>query len=265
MIALLAPIAAPLAAVAVQPQHAGWLVLLPLLPFLGFVVNAVLGLRLQRRLGRGAVHAVAIAAVAASCGVALVALLRLLQLPEWLRALEQPLWRIGGGDAAALLAVGELGFGLLLDPLSMTLVLLITGIGTLIHVYATGYMAQDPAAWRFFAFLNLFVAAMLLLVLADGLFTLFFGWEGVGLASWGLIGFWYEDPPKARAALKAFVVNRVGDVGLLLAMFLLLAAQQGAFGFAGKLTVPSLAFRELDALAPLLASLELGGVPVLTL
>ncbi len=117
----------------------------------------------------------------------------------------------------------EVSAGLLVDPLSMAFVLLVTFVGSLIHVYSLGYMEHDPAKRRFFAYLNLFVASMLLLVLADSYLLLFVGWEGVGLASWLLIGFWNHNPAYATAANKAFVVNRVGDVGLILAMSLMFA------------------------------------------
>jgi NADH-quinone oxidoreductase subunit L len=121
---------------------------------------------------------------------------------------------------------------LLLDPLSVTFVLLITGIGSLIHVYSVGYMAHDPDRRRFFGELNLFVAAMLLLVLADNYLLLYVGWEGVGLASYLLIGFWSHKPSAAVAAKKAFLVNRVGDVGLSLAIMLMFATF-GTFSFTG--------------------------------
>jgi NADH-quinone oxidoreductase subunit L len=113
--------------------------------------------------------------------------------------------------------------GLLLDPLSMVFVLLVTGVGGLIHVYSLGYMAHDPDKKRFFAYLNLFVAAMLLLVLGDSFLALYVGWEGVGLASYLLIGFWTYKPTAATAAKKAFVANRVGDLGLSLAIMLMFA------------------------------------------
>ncbi|RUP28028.1 MAG: NADH-quinone oxidoreductase subunit L [Mycolicibacterium sp.] len=117
----------------------------------------------------------------------------------------------------------QVDFGLQLDALSVCFVLLITGVGALIHLYSIGYMAQDPARRRFFGYLNLFVSAMLLLVLADNYLGLYLGWEGVGLASYLLIGFWAHKPSAAAAAKKAFVVNRVGDVGLLIASMVLFA------------------------------------------
>ncbi|MCW2675985.1 MAG: nuoL [Modestobacter sp.] len=134
------------------------------------------------------------------------------------------------------LRVGSLDVpaGLLFDPLSAVFVLLITGVGALIHVYSIGYMAHDPARRRFFAYLNLFVAAMLLLVLGNSYVALYVGWEGVGLASYLLIAFWYTRPAAATAAKKAFVMNRVGDVGLALGIFLMFA-QLGTTSYAGVL------------------------------
>ncbi|MDN4478044.1 NADH-quinone oxidoreductase subunit L [Demequina lignilytica] len=117
----------------------------------------------------------------------------------------------------------NLDAGLLVDPLSLTFVMLVTFVGTLIHVYSVAYMEHDPNRRIFFAYLNLFVAAMLLLVLADSYLLLFVGWEGVGLASYLLIGFWNFKPEYATAAKKAFVVNRIGDIGLILAMGLMFA------------------------------------------
>ncbi|MCL2541940.1 MAG: NADH-quinone oxidoreductase subunit L [Nocardioidaceae bacterium] len=114
----------------------------------------------------------------------------------------------------------NVGFDLLYDPLSALFLLLITGVGSLIHVYSIGYMAHDPRRRRFFAYLNLFVAAMLMLVLSENYVGLFLGWEGVGLASYLLIGFWQHKPSAAAAAKKAFVLNRVGDMGMGLAIFL---------------------------------------------
>ncbi len=117
----------------------------------------------------------------------------------------------------------QIGAGFLIDQLSIVFVLLITGVGSLIHLYSIGYMAHDERRRRFFAFLNLFIAAMLLLVLADNYLVLFVGWEGVGLASYLLIGFWQHKPSAATAAKKAFVVNRVGDLGMSVAIMAMLA------------------------------------------
>ena len=122
-------------------------------------------------------------------------------------------------------------FGLLVDPLSILFVLLITGVGSLIHVYSIGYMAHDERRRRFFAYLNLFIAAMLTLVLANNYLVLFLGWEGVGLASFLLISFWAHKPSAAAAGNKAFIVNRVGDLGLSMAIFTMLA-MFGSVSFA---------------------------------
>ncbi|GAA5145060.1 NADH-quinone oxidoreductase subunit L [Nocardioides marinquilinus] len=114
----------------------------------------------------------------------------------------------------------DVGMDLLVDPLTIVFLLLITGVGSLIHVYSIGYMEHDPRRRRFFGYLNLFVAAMLLLVMAENYLGLFLGWEGVGLASYLLIGFWQHKPSAAKAAKKAFVINRVGDMGMVTAIFL---------------------------------------------
>ncbi len=131
----------------------------------------------------------------------------------------------------------QVDFGLQIDQLSICFVLLITGVGSLIHIYSVAYMAEDPDRRRFFAYLNLFLAAMLLLVVADNYVVLYAGWEGVGLASYLLIGFWYHKPTAATAAKKAFVMNRVGDAGLALAIFVIFAnfgtlSYSGVFGQA---------------------------------
>ena len=116
----------------------------------------------------------------------------------------------------------------------MTFVLLITGVGTLIHIYSIGYMEHDERRRRFFGYLNLFLAAMLLLVLADNYLLLYAGWEGVGLASYLLIGFWQHKPSAATAAKKAFLVNRVGDIGLSIAIMLMFTTF-GSFAFSDVL------------------------------
>jgi NADH-quinone oxidoreductase subunit L len=126
----------------------------------------------------------------------------------------------------------QVDVGLQIDQLSICFVLLITGVGSLIHIYSVGYMAEDPDRRRFFAYLNLFLVAMLLLVVADNYLVLYAGWEGVGLASYLLIGFWYHKPVAATAAKKAFVMNRVGDAGLALAIFVIFA-NFGTLSYAG--------------------------------
>src|SRR5947209_10018439 len=125
----------------------------------------------------------------------------------------------------------KVGFGLLFDPLSAIFVLLITGVGFLIHLYAVGYMAHDPGRRRFFGYFNLFAAAMLMLVLGDNYVMTFLGWEGVGLASYLRIAFWYDGPSAATAGKKAFIMNRVGDAGFVTAIFLMFATF-GSVNFA---------------------------------
>jgi NADH-quinone oxidoreductase subunit L len=133
----------------------------------------------------------------------------------------------------------KVDIGVLLDPLSLSFVLLITGVGSLIHIYSVGYMSHDDNRRKFFAYLNLFIAAMLLLVLADNFVGLYIGWEGVGLASYLLIGFWQHKPTAAAAAKKAFIVNRVGDLGLSIAIMLMFAtfnnvSFEGVFAHIGQ-------------------------------
>src|SRR6478672_388380 len=159
-----------------------------------------------------------------------------------------------GVDLFTFISSGRLDVraGLLYDPLSAIFVLLITGVGSLIHIYSIGYMAHDPGRRRFFAYLNLFVAAMLLLVLGNSYVALYVGWEGVGLASYLLIAFWFTRPAAATAAKKAFIMNRVGDVGLALAIFLMFS-QLGTTSFAGVFgSVGTLAGGTITALGLLL-------------
>ncbi|MEZ0351030.1 NADH-quinone oxidoreductase subunit L [Mycobacterium sp. pR1184] len=126
----------------------------------------------------------------------------------------------------------QVDFGLQIDQLSICFVLLISGVGSLIHIYSVAYMAEDPDRRRFFGYLNLFLASMLLLVVADNYLVLYVGWEGVGLASYLLIGFWYHKPSAATAAKKAFVMNRVGDAGLAVGMFMMFSTF-GTLSYAG--------------------------------
>ncbi|MEZ4459926.1 MAG: proton-conducting transporter membrane subunit [bacterium] len=124
----------------------------------------------------------------------------------------------------------HLDLAFLLDPLSSVMILIITGVGFLIHLYSTSYMEHDPGKWRYFTYLNLFVFAMLLLVLGKNMLVTFIGWEGVGACSYLLIGFWYSDDEKAAAGQKAFIVNRVGDFAFILGI-LLLYTETGTFDY----------------------------------
>ncbi|MDQ3480372.1 MAG: NADH-quinone oxidoreductase subunit L, partial [Actinomycetota bacterium] len=162
-------------------------------------------------------HLLGTAASLASFALGVLAFVRLRDSPDPQGGLQQELFswiQVGGFDVT---------FGLLFDRLSGLFVLLITGVGSLIHIYSIGYMAHDERRRRFFAQLNLFIAAMLMLVLADDYLTLFLGWEGVGLASYLLIGFFQQKTSAAVAAKKAFVVNRVGDIGMALSIMLMFA------------------------------------------
>jgi NADH-quinone oxidoreductase subunit L len=185
--------------------------LIPLLPLIGFVVIAA-G---NSRLPKAVVSVVGCGSVFAAFGVALGVFSELLALPEDARRVIVPVYEwIATGDSL------RIDFAFLVDPLSSVFVLVITGVGSLIHVYSTGYMHDDSGYHRFFAFLNLFVFFMLLLVLGSSLALTFVGWEGVGLCSYLLIGFWFKNPEYNKAANKAFIVNRIGDLGFLLGMLL---------------------------------------------
>ncbi len=196
-----------------------WLIVA--LPLAGAVV-LLLGGRATDKWG----HLLATALPVGSFLLSLVMFFQLLGRDQEDRQVAQHLYdwiQVGGLDV---------GMDLLYDPLSALFLLLITGVGSLIHVYSIGYMEHDPRRRRFFAYLNLFVAAMLMLVLAENYLGLFLGWEGVGLASYLLIGFWQHKPSAAAAAKKAFVINRVGDMGLSLAIMLLFVTF-GTTSFSG--------------------------------
>jgi NADH-quinone oxidoreductase subunit L len=201
-----------------------WAWLIPAFPLLGSAINAFVGKRLQDRIGKAAVHAIAVGAMVAATAVAWFYFLQLLNTPAEDRYLYDHLWNI---FTAGSLRV-DLSFAL--DPLSMMMVMIITNIGTLIHVFSIGYMADEPAYWRFFCYLNLFIFSMLLLVMGDNFVVMFFGWEGVGLCSYLLISFWYTKLDNARAGMKAFVVNRFGDFAFIIGLFTLLWALGGSWG-----------------------------------
>ncbi|CAN2222828.1 NuoL NADH,ubiquinone oxidoreductase subunit 5 (chain L)/Multisubunit Na+/H+ antiporter, MnhA subunit [Candidatus Nanopelagicaceae bacterium] len=171
-------------------------------------------------------HLLGTAMSASSFAVGLYQLSLMLNRPTEERAIGQKLF--------TWINVGTFNIdaGLLLDQLSICFVLLITGVGTLIHIYSISYMSHDENRRRFFAYLNLFIAAMLLLVLGDSYLNLYVGWEGVGLASYLLIGFWNQKPAYATASKKAFVMNRIGDMGLSLAIMIAFASL-GAVSFSG--------------------------------
>src|SRR5438132_12783053 len=206
-------------------MEVSWLHLIPLLPLAGAAVCGLAG----KWLPKAWLYAVACVSVLLSFLGGVVAFVH---LGEDAQAFHEIAWN---WFAAGNLHV-DMAF--LLDRLSGAMVLVITGVGFLIHVYSVGYMDEDPGYWRYFAYLNLFIAAMLTLVLGHNLVAMFVGWEGVGLCSYLLIGFWYTDEEKAYAGRKAFVVNRIGDFGFLIGIFVLYNAT-GSVNFA-HLDVPPL-------------------------
>jgi NADH-quinone oxidoreductase subunit L len=198
-----------------------YLPLIALAPFAGFLVNGLLG----RRLPKALVSIVALLFPLISFLIVLHA--------AWLVWTGALLLPIAEQNAPAWIAAGavHVDFGAVLDQLSLVMLLVVTGVGFLIHIYSVGYMAHEEGYWRFFAYLNLFMFFMLVLVLAGNALLMFVGWEGVGLASYLLIGFYYHKKSATDAGKKAFVVNRVGDFGFLIGLFLLLQ-QFGTFTFS---------------------------------
>jgi NADH-quinone oxidoreductase subunit L len=185
--------------------------LIPIWPLLGFLVNGFFG----RRLGKSAVVKIACGSVGLSLLASVKAVWELLGRPHDLRRIEQLVAPWIGVESF------QADWGLLLDPLSGVMILVVSGVGFLIHVYAVGYMDGDPDFPRFFTYLNLFTFSMLMLVLANNYLLLYVFWEAVGLCSYLLIGFWFERPSAAEAGKKAFIVNRVGDFGFGLGVMLL--------------------------------------------
>ncbi len=222
------------------------LLLIPLLPFLGFLVNGSVG----RRISRGASGAVACGAIIASFLVSAAAVARLVGLDPESRAIAETVFTwIRSGDFTV-------AFTLRLDPLSAVMILVVTGIGSLIHVYSTSYMHDEsaPEYARYFSYLNLFAAFMLVLVLGANFLVMFVGWEGVGLCSYLLIGFWYQKKSASDAGKKAFIVNRIGDWGFVLGVL-------GLFVRFGTLDFQQIA----RAIAPLSPETTFGTVSLITL
>jgi NADH-quinone oxidoreductase subunit L len=188
------------------------LLLIPLLPFLGFLVNASFGRRLTKAVSGG----VACGAMIASFAVSSAAVVRLVSLEPESRAIVNQVYTwFTSGDLTV-------GLTLRLDPLSAVMILVVTGIGSLIHIYSTAYMHEerDSEYARYFSYLNLFASFMLVLVLGANFLVMFVGWEGVGLCSYLLIGFWFQKKSASDAGKKAFIVNRIGDYGFILGVLL---------------------------------------------
>ncbi len=205
-----------------------WLWLIPVAPFVGAVVNLFLG----RRLPRGLVGLLACGTVAAAFGVSLAAVLEV-------ATTRHPVHWTGAGDWFRIPGLGAAGdgplevkvpMGLVVDQLTSVMILVITFIGFLIHLFSVGYMADEKRYSRYFSYLNLFTAFMLVLVLGDNLLMMFVGWEGVGLCSYLLIGFWFEKRENAVAGMKAFVVNRIGDLAFTVGVLTLFVGVGQATG-----------------------------------
>jgi len=218
-----------------------------LFPLAGAILNGLIG----RRWGKGNAALVAISAMVGSLAISAIAFGWTLK-GQVLQFRGEPWFRIAGPDGRALVSIG---WGLLVDRLSGTMIMVVTGVGTLIHVYSASYMShEDDAGFaRFFTYLNLFVAAMLTLVLGDSLVLTFVGWEGVGLCSYLLIGFWYTDVQKAFCGRKAFVTNRIGDFGFLVGLFALFSI----FGTSSYQEIVGMA-RQLDPAATIQGGLFAG-------
>jgi NADH-quinone oxidoreductase subunit L len=220
------------------------LALIPLLPFVGFVINASLGRRLPKSVSGSLASGVMLAAFA----VSVMAVFTAASAPD--HAVQQTLFRwISSGDL-------QIPFALRVDPLSSLMILVVTGIGSLIHIYSTAYMHEesDGEYARYFSYLNLFAAFMLVLVLGSTFPVMFVGWEGVGLCSYLLIGFWFRKQSAADAGKKAFVVNRIGDFGFILGMFMI-------FGIFGTLDFQEVAYHASQR-AP---ELSMGALTIATL
>jgi NADH-quinone oxidoreductase subunit L len=181
--------------------------LIPFLPFIGFVINGLFG----KNMSKTAVGIIGSGTLLASF---ILSVLCFNQVAET-GAIQVNLYNFFTVDNL------QINFGFLVDHLSVWMMLIVTGIGFLIHVYSIGYMHDDDGFWKFFAYLNLFIFSMLLLVMGNNFLMLFFGWEGVGLCSYLLIGFWYTNKEYGKAARKAFIMNRIGDLGLLLGIFMI--------------------------------------------
>ena len=185
--------------------------LIPAIPFFSFLLLAVFGPRMARR----AVSVIGVGSIAASAIISGIVTASFISAPPSGWSYHQVIWRWMSVSSF------QADIGFYLDALAVVMVLVITFVAFLIHLYSTEYMEGDEGYSRFFAYMNLFVAAMVTLVLADNLLLLYLGWEGVGLCSYLLIGFWYTDPVNGRAARKAFIVTRVGDTSMVIGLFLI--------------------------------------------
>ncbi len=225
-----------------------WLWLVPGLPFLGFLILFA-G---QGKMPKRWTTLVGVGSVGLAALVTLLIAVEFYGTPEAALTYRQTLW--------TWMEAGSLkpGFSLYLDGLALSMLFVITGVGFLIHLYASGYMYEDEDFPRFFTYTNLFVAAMVMLVLADNLVLLFLGWEGVGLCSYLLIGFWYRDPENGRCARKAFIVTRIGDTAFAIGLFLLFR-ELGTLDIQDAMSAATATWPRDSGTATLIAVLLLGG------
>jgi NADH-quinone oxidoreductase subunit L len=206
------------------PHDVSYLVFIPLMPLIGFIINSLGWMLLRDKWPRQVVNVIAVSTVAISFLLSIVAFFELRGMAEGTYLVQEVFtWlKVGGLEAP---------FKLTFDRLSAVMCLVVTGVGGLIHLYSTGYMAHDKAFARFFSYLNLFTFAMLILVMGSNIVLMFVGWEGVGLCSYLLIGFWYENDDNASAGKKAFIVNRIGDFGFLVGIFAIFVCMEGNLDF----------------------------------
>ena len=183
--------------------------LIPIFPALAVLLNGLLG----RLAIRDKAHILGVGSVGAALVCALIVILRLMMNPSEPIKAKLYTWIFAGSFTADM--------ALQVDTLSAVMLFVVCGVGFLVHVYSVGYMHGDPSYYRFFTYLNLFMTSMLILVLADNYLLMFVGWEGVGLCSYLLIGYWYDRQSASDAGKKAFLVNRVGDTGFILAIVLI--------------------------------------------
>lgn len=223
----------------------------PFLPLLGALILGIFGKKIQQKYGENITGIIGCATPFLAAIIAFISFFYLISL--------DPSERVIIINLADWFSVAnfQVAWTFRYDPLSAMMLMIITGIGTLIHIYSMGYMQGDKSFWRFFAYINLFLASMLLLVLGDNLIIMFLGWEGVGLCSYLLIGFWFTEKANAVAGKKAFIVNRIGDLGFLTGIFLIF------YFSAQNFELVSLSFGELEGRVDLLSQFTIWGMPLL--
>ncbi|MBT4285903.1 MAG: NADH-quinone oxidoreductase subunit L [Deltaproteobacteria bacterium] len=223
----------------------------PILPLFGAIILGLFGKKIYDTLGENVTGILGCLTPMISAILAFSAFFKMLSVETGNRIIQIPLteW--------ITVADFQIEWTFRYDPLSSVMIMIVTGIGTLIHIYGMGYMHKDQSFWRFFSYMNLFLASMLMLVLGDNLIMMFLGWEGVGLCSYLLIGFWFSEEANAVAGKKAFIVNRIGDLGFLAGMFLMIMYSSQLFGNV------SLSFGEMQSRIGDLSQVTFWGFPLL--